>query len=190
MSKDLMYTDQIEALVYGAYQDIDDAHGAALWLYTGEQLDILPDGAKAWALGVGNPVPPAHLKPGETVLDIGCGAGIDVLLAALQVGPQGRVIGLDGLEAMIDRARRFADEAGADNVEFIQGAMDEIPLPDNSVDVVISNGAINLAARKSRVLAEAARVLKPGGRFCVADLTLSEEEIPPEVLTHPSAWAG
>ncbi len=91
---------------------------------------------------------------------------------------------------MVDRARAFAAEAGVDNVEFVQGEMESIPLPDASVDVVISNGSINLSARKSRVLAEAQRLLRPGGRLCVADLTIREEELPSEILTHPSAWAG
>lgn len=190
MSKDLMYTDEIEQIVYGAYAAIEKPHGSALWLYEEHQLESLPEGAKTWALGVGNPVPHAELQPGETVLDLGCGAGIDVLLAAREVGPNGTVIGLDGLDEMVDRGRAFATEAEADNVEFLHGPIDAIPLPDDSVDVVISNGAINLAARKSRVLAEAARVLRPGGRFAVADLTIIEEDIPPEVLTHPSAWAG
>ena len=190
MSKDLMYTDEIEEIVYDSYRAIEDPHGSALWLYDDEQLATLPDGARKWALGVGNPVPHAELQPGETVLDLGSGAGIDVLLAAQQVGSTGKVIGLDGLDRMIDLSRAHAEEAGAENVEFVQGPIDDIPLPDDSVDVVISNGAINLAARKSRVLAEAIRVLKPGGRFAVADLTIVEDDIPPEVLTHPSAWAG
>ncbi|MEX0757153.1 MAG: methyltransferase domain-containing protein, partial [Acidimicrobiia bacterium] len=98
--------------------------------------------------------------------------------------------GLDSLPEMVDRATVFAAEAGIDWVEFIEGRMEAIPLPDESVDVVISNGTINLAARKSRVLAEALRVLRPGGRLCVADLTIVEEDLPPEILTHPSAWAG
>jgi ubiquinone/menaquinone biosynthesis C-methylase UbiE len=185
-----MYTDEIEELVYSAYSAIDSPHGSALWLYDEDQLATLPEGAKAWALGVGNPVPYARLQAGEKVLDLGCGAGIDVLLAARDVGPDGSVIGLDGLQPMVERASAFAAQSGADHVEFIHGAIDAIPLADDSVDVVISNGAINLAARKSRVFAEAARVLKPGGRFAVADLTIVEEDIPPEVLTHPSAWAG
>lgn len=189
-SRDLIHGDEIDALVYAAYQHLDDPQGAATWLYTDQQLERLPDGARRWALGVGNPVPHAGLTPGEHVLDLGSGAGIDVLLAADEVGSSGAVIGLDNLPEMVERAKGFAAEAGVDNVEFVTGRMDDIPVPDASVDVVISNGAINLAARKSRVLAEALRVLRPGGRLCVADLTIVEEDIPTEVLSHPSAWAG
>lgn len=190
MTRDLVYSDQVEELVFCAYREIDDPGGSATWLYDDEQLAAAPQGARQWALGVGNPVPHAALQPGERVLDLGCGAGIDVLLAAREVGPTGQVTGLDGLPEMVERARGFAADAGLDNVEIVEGRIDAIPLPDDSVDVVISNGAINLAARKSRVLAEAARVLRPGGRFCVADLTIVEEDLPVEVLTHPSAWAG
>ena len=187
---DLIRADEIDQLVCDSYRALESPTGAGTWLYSHEQLDSLPEGAREWALGVGNPVPHAALQPGEVVLDLGCGAGIDVLLASREVGPDGSVIGLDALGEMVERGRRFASEAGADSVEFIEGRMDAIPLPDESVDVVISNGAINLAARKSRVLAEAFRVLKPGGRLCVADLTIVEDDIPPEILTHPSAWAG
>jgi arsenite methyltransferase len=190
MSRDLIHADEIEALVCDAYRNVSTPHGAATWLYTPTQLEVLPDGARQWALGVGNPVPHANLAAGETVLDLGSGAGIDVILASREVGPDGRVIGLDVLPEMVERGRSVATEAGVDNVEFIEGSIDQIPLPDGSVDVVISNGAINLAARKSRVLAESARVLRPGGRFSVADLTIVEDDIPPEILTHPSAWAG
>ncbi len=190
MSKDLMYRDEIEQIVLDAYTDLAVPDGPATRLYTEEQLGSLPQGAKDWALGVGNPVPLAELRPGETVLDLGCGAGIDVLLAAQRVAPGGTAIGLDLLQEMTDRGRAFAAEAGLGNVEFLEAKMDDIPLPDNSVNVVISNGAINLAARKSRVFAEARRVLRPGGRVCISDLTIDEESIPPEILTHPSAWAG
>lgn len=187
---DLIHADEIDRLVCDAYRSLASPAGAATWLYSDEQLASLPEGAREWALGVGNPVPHAELQAGETVLDLGCGAGIDVLLAAGQVGPGGSVIGLDALSEMVERARRFAAEAGLDSVDFLEGRMDAIPLPDESVDVVISNGAINLAARKSRVLAEAFRVLRPGGRLCLADLTIVEDDIPPQILTHPSAWAG
>lgn len=189
-TRDLIRADEIDQLVCDSYRALESPTGAATWLYSDEQLDWLPAGAREWALGVGNPVPHAGLRPNEAVLDLGCGAGIDVLLASREVGSGGSVIGLDALTEMVERGRRFAQEAGADSVEFVEGRMDAIPLPDESVDVVISNGAINLAARKSRVLAEAFRVLKPGGRMCVADLTIVEDDIPPEILTHPSAWAG
>lgn len=190
MSRDLIRADEIEAVVDAAYRALESPSGAATWLYSESQLEWLPQGARMWALGVGNPVPHAELVTGESVLDLGCGAGIDVLLAAREVGPDGQVTGLDTLPEMVDRATIFAAEAGMNWVDFIEGSMDEIPLPENSVDVVISNGAINLAARKSRVLAEALRVLRPGGRLCVADLTIVEEDLPPEIITHPSAWAG
>lgn len=189
-ARDLIRADEIDRLVCDSYRALESPAGPATWLYSDEQLEWLPAGAREWALGVGNPVPHARLQPGEVVLDLGCGAGIDVLLASRAVGPDGSVIGLDALGEMVDRGRRFASDAGVNSVEFIEGRMDAIPLPDESVDVVISNGAINLAARKSRVLAEAFRVLKPGGRLCAADLTIVEDDIPPEILTHPSAWAG
>jgi len=128
--------------------------------------------------------------PGETVLDVGAGGGIDTILAARAVGPTGKAIGLDLLDEMAERARANAAEAGVQGwTEFVRGEMEDIPLPDASVDVVISNGVINLSPRKSRVLAEIHRVLKPGGRLCVADLTV-EEDLPPEILTSDSAWAG
>jgi ubiquinone/menaquinone biosynthesis C-methylase UbiE len=185
-----MYRNEIEELVFSAYDAIETPSGSATRLYTDEQLSAVPGRAKAWALGVGNPVPHADLRSGETVLDIGCGAGIDVLLAAREVGPSGRVIGVDGLADMVERGQASAAELGFDHVEFVHANMDDLPIPDGSIDVVISNGSINLAARKSRVLAEAWRVLKPGGRFVAADLTIIEEDIPPQILTHPSAWAG
>ncbi len=190
MTKDLMYKDEIQQLVVDAYQALDAPEGPGASFYTDEQLAALPDGASEWALGVGNPLAWAGLRAGEVVADLGSGAGIDTLLAAQQVGPGGRAVGVDFLAGMIERAQAFAAEAGVDNVEFIQGEMESIPLPDASVDAVISNGSINLSARKSRVLAEAQRVLRPGGRLCVADLTIHEEELPSEILTHPSAWAG
>lgn len=190
MTKDLMYKDEIQQLVVDAYRALDAPEGPGAGFYTAEQLAALPDGASEWALGVGNPLAWAGLRAGEVVADLGCGAGIDTLLAAEQVGPSGMAIGVDFLAGMVERARVFAAKADVDNVEFREGEMESIPLPDASVDVVISNGSINLSARKSRVLAEAQRVLHPGGRLCVADLTIREEELPSEILTHPSAWAG
>jgi arsenite methyltransferase len=155
-----------------------------------DELTALPSGAVDWALGVGNPVRHADLKSGEIVLDVGCGAGLDSLLAARAVGPSGRVIGLDLLEEMCERGRTHAKEAGVDGwTEFVQGEMEDIPLPDASVDVVISNGVINLSPRKSRVLAEIRRVLRPDGRLSVADLTVNDE-LPSELQTNDAAWAG
>jgi arsenite methyltransferase len=190
VTKDLMYKDEIQQLVADAYRALGPPGGPGTRFYSAEQLAELPDGARAWALGVGNPLREAGLREGEVVVDLGCGAGIDSVLAAVQVGPGGRAIGVDLLPDMIERARAFAAEAGVDNVEFHQAEMESLPLPDASVDVVVSNGSINLSARKSRVLAEAHRVLRPGGRLCVTDLTIREEELPAEILTHPSAWAG
>jgi arsenite methyltransferase len=190
MTKDLMYRREIQGLVADAYRGLQPPGGPGARFYTDRQLARVPEGAREWALGVGNPLDRANLKPGETVLDLGCGSGIDALLAAAEVTPTGRVIGVDLLGGMIERARTFAAQVGTENVEFHQAEMEALPLPDDSVDVVVSNGSINLSARKSRVLAEAYRVLRPGGRLCVADLTIREEQLPSQILTHPSAWAG
>ncbi len=190
MTRDLMYSDEIQNLVAHAYRALEPPGGPAGRFYSPEELAQLPDGAREWALGVGNPVSHSDIREGDVVADLGCGSGIDTLLAARRAGARGHAIGVDLLHEMVERARRFAAEAGAGNAEFTRGEMEAIPLADESVDVVISNGAINLSARKSRVLAEAHRVLRPGGRLSVCDLTITEEELPPQVLTHPSAWAG
>jgi arsenite methyltransferase len=192
MAKDLMYLDEIKDAVRDAYGSISSGAGdiVAERLYSEEELTELPTGARDWALGVGNPVRYAFLQAGEVVLDIGSGGGIDTILAARRVGPTGKAIGLDIVDAMIDRARLNAAEAGVDRwTEFLPGEMEQIPLPDASVDVVISNGVLNLSARKSRALAEINRVLKPSGRISLADLTV-EGELPPEVANDQSAWAG
>lgn len=191
-NKDMLFQDEINQAVRTAYAGIDHGAGkmAVDLLYTEEELAGLPPEAVGWALGVGNPVRHAELRTGETVLDIGSGGGIDTILAARGVGPTGRAIGLDVLDEMIRRARIHAAAAGVEGwTEFVRGEMESIPLPDESVDVVISNGVINLSPRKSRVLAEIHRVLKPGGRLCVADLTV-EDELPPEVMANEAAWAG
>jgi SAM-dependent methyltransferase len=187
-----MFQDEIKASVREAYAAIETGSGeeVARELYSEEELAQVPAGAVGWALGVGNPVRYALLREGERVLDVGSGGGIDTILAARRVGPTGRAIGLDILEEMNERARRHAAEAGVDGwTEFVRGEMEAIPLPDASVDVVISNGVLNLSARKSRALAEIHRVLPPGGRISIADLTL-EGELPPEIANDPSAWAG
>jgi SAM-dependent methyltransferase len=192
MTKDLMFQDEIKNSVRDAYAGISRGAGEAIatMLYSEEELSEAPPGAVEWALGVGNPGRYALLQAGEVVLDIGSGGGIDVILAARRVGPTGRAIGLDILEEMGDRARAHAAEAGVDGwTEFLQGEMEAIPLPDDSVDVVISNGVLNLSARKSRALAEIFRVLRPGGRVSIADLTV-EGELPPEIANDQSAWAG
>jgi len=192
VTEDLLFQSEIKEVVRNAYAHIDAGAGrpAAESLYSEEELTALPSGAIDWALGVGNPVRHAALKPGEIVLDVGCGAGLDSLLAAQAVGPSGRVIGLDLLEEMCERGRAHAKEAGVDGwTEFVQGEMEDIPLPEASVDVVISNGVINLSPRKSRVLAEIRRVLRPDGRLAVADLTVNDE-LPSELQTNDAAWAG
>lgn len=190
MTRDLMYSDEIQDLVHDSYSALDTPDGPAETLYEDAQLAALPEGARKWALGVGNPVQHAGIESGDDIVDLGSGAGIDVLLAARETGPTGSVVGVDFLSSMGDLARGFADEAGIENATFVQSEMEDLPLPDESADMVISNGAINLSGRKSRVLAEAHRVLRPGGRFCVADLTIIDENLPPEIITHPSAWAG
>jgi arsenite methyltransferase len=192
MSRDLLFQDEIRAVVARAYAAIPSGGGkdAIRRFYEEDELADLPDEAISWALGVGNPVRHAGLTPGEVVLDLGCGAGIDTILAARQVGPSGRVVGLDMLDEMCWRAHAVANAASvAGCTEFKRGEMEAIPLPDESVDVVISNGVLNLSPRKARALAEVHRVLRPGGRLCVADLTV-EDDLPPEVLTSESAWAG
>jgi arsenite methyltransferase len=192
MAQDLMFQHEIREAVAKTYAGIPTGGGDAVTKrsYTDDELADVPRGATEWALGVGNPVRHADLQPGEVVLDVGSGGGIDTILAAKRVGPEGRVIGLDLLDEMCERARANAHEAGvAGWVELRRGEMESIPLEDNSVDVVISNGVINLSARKSRTLAELNRVLRPGGRLCVADLIV-DEDLPPTILGSAAAWAG
>jgi arsenite methyltransferase len=192
MSKDLMFQGDIREAVRDAYSSIDSGAGevVATRLYSEAELSELPAGARDWALGVGNPVRYAFLQPGEVVIDVGSGGGIDTILAARRVGPAGKAIGLDFVDAMIDRARANAADAGVEGwTEFLLGEMELVPLPDASADVVISNGVLNLSARKSRALAEIFRVLKPGGRIALADLTV-EGDLPPEIANDQSAWAG
>jgi arsenite methyltransferase len=192
MARDLMFQQEIKETVQQAYAAITTGGGAtvARQHYSDHELAEVPSEAVQWALGVGNPVRYARLQPGQTVLDVGAGGGIDTILAARRVGPQGRAIGLDVLEEMCERGRGHAAQAGVEDwTVFVLGEMEDIPLPDVSVDVVISNGVLNLSARKSRALAEIFRVLRPGGRICMADLTV-EGELPPEVANDQSAWAG
>jgi SAM-dependent methyltransferase len=192
MSGDMMFQDEIRQMVRTAYRAIPTGAGRAMAerFYSPEELSSVPPQAVGWALGVGNPVRHAGLSPGEVALDIGCGGGIDTILAARRVGPSGRVIGLDMLPEMCERTRAAAGDAGvAEWCELRLGEMESIPLGEASVDVVISNGVINLSPRKSRALAEIARVLRPGGRLCVSDLTV-DDDLPPEVLTSEAAWAG
>ena len=158
-------------------------------LYTADEIGRLPGGAVGLALGVGHPVRHAALARGETVLDLGCGGGIDSLLAALAVGPLGKVIGLDMTPEMLELARQHAKQMGMPHVEFREALIEDIPLPDGSVDVVVANGALNLSTRQSRTLAEMMRVVRPGGRIAVADLVITEA-LPEAVLRSPAALAG
>lgn len=188
MTRDLLHSNDVRELVRDAYVAVaGGTRAVAEKLYSPEELARVPESAVDRALGVANHLRYAELGPQDVVLDLGCGAGIDTILAARRAD---RVIGLDFVPAMLERTRTAAREAGLENVETLEGEIEAIPLGDASVDHVISNGVINLSARKSRVLAECARVLRPGGGLTVSDLTVEDEELPPEILTHPATWAG
>ena len=158
-------------------------------LYVSGETAELPSAAVLASLGCGNPTALAQLEPGQVVLDLGSGGGIDVILSARRVGPAGRAYGLDMTDDMLALARQNAAEAGVTNVEFLRGRIEEIPLPSNSVDVIISNCVINLSGDKRRVLAEAFRVLKPGGRFAVSDVVV-RGAVPPAVRRSMELWVG
>jgi len=158
-------------------------------LYAGHEIADLPQEAIVASLGCGNPTALADLHPGETVLDLGSGGGIDVLLSAKRVGPAGKAYGLDMTDEMLALARENQRKAGLENVEFLKGEIEQIPLPDNSVDVIISNCVINLSGDKDRVFAEAYRVLRHGGRFAVSDVVV-RGEVPEAIRRNMELWIG
>ena len=158
-------------------------------LYSTDEKELIPEKAVLASLGCGYPTALIELRPGETVLDLGSGGGIDVLLSARRVGPAGKAYGLDMTDEMLALARENQGQAGVNNVEFLKGEIENIPLPDNAVDVIISNCVINLSADKDRVLREAFRVLKPGGRFAVSDVVV-RGRVPDEVRQSMLLWVG
>src|ERR1022692_3744013 len=158
-------------------------------LYSATEAGSIPEDAVRASLGCGNPTALAQLHPGETVLDLGSGGGIDVLLSARRVGPTGKAYGLDMTDEMLALARENQKKAGVENVELLKGEIENIPLPDQSVDVIISNCVINLSADKDRVIHEAYRVLKPGGRFAVSDVVV-RGDVPAEVQHNVELWVG
>jgi SAM-dependent methyltransferase len=185
------FTDtEARTIIQSTYaQNVRGSGTVAERLYTPEELEGLPKPAVEMALGVGHPIRHARLRPGDLVLDVGCGAGIDTLLAARLVGPGGHVIGLDMTPSMVERTREHAALAGFGWVEVREGLMEAIPLAGEAVDVVVTNGVLNLSTRKSRGLAEMLRVLRPGGRLALADLVVTEA-LPEDVLRSGPALAA
>jgi len=173
----------------GSTASCGEANPVTSKLYDAGETAALPDAAVAASRGCGNPTALAELMPGEVVLDLGSGGGIDVLLSAQRVGPAGKAYGLDMTDEMLALARENQAKAGATNVEFLKGEMESIPLSDDSVDVIVSNCVINLSADKDRVLAEAFRVLRPGGRLAVSDVVV-RGEVPDEIRRSVELWIG
>ncbi len=182
--------DPLQDIVREAYAE----RAAHTWqvaetIYSPDELAYLPPAAVTSALGLDHPVRAARLQPGETVLDIGCGGGIDTLLAARAVGPTGQALGLDMTHEMMVLAQANAAALGVTNARFLEGTMEALPLPDHTIDVVISNGVFNLTADKDRVFAEAWRVLRPTGRMVVADMLL-RGDLPAGIRDNPRLWSG
>jgi arsenite methyltransferase len=176
----------------GCGTDVPDACGGETFgseLYSIDERSGLPDAAKLASLGCGNPTAVAELHEGETVLDLGSGGGIDVLLSAGRVGPAGMAYGVDMTDEMLELARRNQREAGVENAEFLKGTIEEVPLPDDSVDVIISNCVINLSGDKPSVFREAARVLRPGGRFAITDI-VADPEMDEATRKDMAQWTG
>ncbi len=189
-SDDLLSQDAVRDSVRDRYRGvIGRVTSVAEELYSDDERALVPGAAIEAALGVGNPIRHADLAPGEVVIDLGCGGGIDTLMAARLVAPAGRAIGLDTLPEMLERASANAGAGGITNVEWLRGELESIPLPEAHLDVVISNGVLNLSPRKSRAISEMFRILRSGGRLSLADIVL-DEELPPEVMNDPDAWAG
>lgn len=192
--------DQLRQAVQGEYAEVATCPAKGYHFHTGRPLTqllgydavavaALPDSAVESFAGVGNPFALGRLQTGETVVDLGSGAGLDVLLAAQQVGPSGRVIGVDMTDAMLDKARANVRLVGATNVEFLQGYLENLPVEDASVDVVISNGVINLCPDKEAVWREVARILKPGGRVQIADIIVGKQ-VPEGAKENIDLWTG
>ena len=181
--------DTARQIVLNTYAKVDTSNlSVAEKMYPPKVLEQIPTAVKALALGVGHPVGFADLQPGEVVLDLGSGGGIDTLLAAQAVGTNGKALGLDVTPEMVEKARRYALQAGVTNVEFLEGSMEKIPLPDESIDVIISNGVVSMSAQKHRVFWETWRVLKPGGRMVFGDMA-QNGPLPAEIRNHPEAIA-
>ncbi len=188
--RDLVAPEEARQVVLNTYSRLTTSGSlVAEAMYPPNALEGLPQSVKEFALGVGHPVGYADLKPGEVALDLGCGGGIDTFLAGRAVGPEGKAIGLDITPGMVAAAQGHASLMGVTNVEFRQGAMEEIPLPDGSVDVIISNGVISMSMRKHRVFWEAWRVLRPGGRMVFGDMPLNGP-LPVEIRKHPDALSS